>query len=203
MFGSGIDLQRFTVSKQNYGGVTRFLLVARLLKQKGIYEYAAAAKQLKIKFGNTVQFRLIGFLDEDNPNSVLKNDLTHWVKSGYIEYLGTSDQIEKEISNVDCMVLPSMYREGVPKSLLEGLGSGKAIITTDNVGCRDTVFDGVNGYLCDIGSVPSLLQAMESFINLSHEDKRKMGAASRKLAENVFDENVGIKAYLSAIREVT
>jgi glycosyltransferase involved in cell wall biosynthesis len=202
LFGSGIDLKRFTLNVSQDDGIIRFLLVARLLKQKGIYQYAQAAKQLRSKFGLNVEFRLLGFLDECNPNSILKADLDTWVNEGYINYLGVSDCVENEIEQVDCMVLPSFYREGVPKSLLEGLGSGKAIITTDNIGCRETVEDGINGYLCEPQSVESLIVQLTKFINLDFVSRNAMGQNSRKLAESKFDEKIVIDSYKRAIKEI-
>ncbi|MFT6987914.1 MAG: glycosyltransferase involved in cell wall biosynthesis [Psychromonas sp.] len=200
--GSGIDLERFTLSPRENNKTIRFLLVARLLNQKGINEYAAAAKIITEKMCGKVEFRLLGFLDENNPNSIIKSDLEHWVSAGYINYLGISDNVELEIKQVDCMVLPSFYREGVPKSLLEGLGAGKPIITTDNIGCRETVIAGRNGFLCEPESVDSLVAAIEKFINLTVHERNEMGKVSRKLAENKFDEKLNIQRYLDAI-EIT
>ena len=117
-----------------------------------------------------------------------------------MSYLGTSDNVESEIAKVDCMVLPSFYREGVPKSLLEACAMGKPIVTTDNVGCRETVDDGFNGYLCELRSTSSLVEKLELIINLSHDQRLSMGEKSRIKVENEFDEQIVIKKYLQAVK---
>lgn len=199
--GSGVDLQRFYLSPSQDDGVVRFLLVARMLYDKGIGQYIEAARHLKAKYGSNVEFRLLGFLDVSNPSAVTKKDMQSWVNEGIVTYLGTSDNVEKEIALVDCMVLPSYYREGVPKSLLESGAMGKPIVTTDNVGCRETVDDGVNGFLCIPRSSESLIEKLDLIINMSHEQRIKMGIASRKKIECEFNEEIVIKKYLDAIAQ--
>ncbi|EKO3617651.1 glycosyltransferase family 4 protein [Vibrio metschnikovii] len=200
--GSGADLSRFTVTPAPDDNTVRFLVIARMLYDKGIGHYVEAARILKMKYGDQVEFRLLGFLDVDNPSAVSKSDMQAWVDEGIISYLGVSDSVEQEIAQVDCMVLPSFYREGVPKSLLESGAMGKPIITTDNVGCRETVDHGVNGYLCVPRSTPSLVDMMEKMISMSHEDRLAMGARSREKMEREFDEKIVINKYLSAVNEL-
>lgn len=200
--GSGADLTRFAVTPSQDDGVIRFLLIARMLYDKGIGHYVEAARELKAKYGNAVEFRLLGFLDVNNPSSVAKQDMQSWVDEGIVNYLGTSDSVEKEIAQVDCMVLPSFYREGVPKSLLEACAMGKPIVTTDNVGCRETVNDGINGYLCTPRSTKCLVQKLELMIAHSHEERLQMGRESRYKVEREFDENIVIKKYLVAVKSV-
>lgn len=200
--GSGADLSRFSFSPSSDDGIVRFLLIARMLYDKGIGHYVEAARELKAKYGDNVEFNLLGFLDVDNPSAVSKKDMQGWVDEGIVNYLGVSDEVEKEIAKADCMVLPSFYREGVPKSLLEAGAMGKPIVTTDNVGCRETVDDGVNGYLCELRSTCSLVNALEKIINLSHEERIDMGLKSRKKIEAEFDEKIVINKYLDAINEL-
>ncbi|MET2852531.1 glycosyltransferase family 4 protein [Vibrio owensii] len=197
--GSGVDLSRFTTTPNNDDGVTRFLLIARMLFDKGIAHYVEAARELKAKYGDSVEFRLLGFLDVNNPSAVSKQQMQAWVDEGVINYLGISDSVEKEIAIVDCMVLPSFYREGVPKSLLEAAAMGKPIVTTDNVGCRETVDDGVNGFLCEPRSTPSLVEKLECMITLSHSERLAMGQKSRLKVEKEFDEKKVIDMYLKAV----
>lgn len=197
--GSGADLSRFIFSPSNDDGVIRFLLIARMLYDKGIGEYVQAARVLKHKYGQKVEFNLLGFLDVNNPSAVSKLDMQSWVDEGIVNYLGTSDCVEDEIAKVDCMVLPSFYREGVPKSLLEAGAMGKPIVTTDNVGCRETVDDGISGYLCKPRCINSLVEKLELMIKHSHEERLVMGLASRKKIENEFDEKLVITKYLDAI----
>lgn len=198
--GSGADLTRFSLSPSKDDGVVRFLLIARMLYDKGIGHYVEAARELKSKYGDKVEFCLLGFLDVNNPSAVSKAEMKAWVEEGIVNYLGTSDNVESEIAKVDCMVLPSFYREGVPKSLLEACAMGKPIVTTDNVGCRETVDDGVNGYLCDLRSTSSLVEKLELMINLSHEQRLFMGENSRIKVENEFDEQIVINKYLQAVK---
>ncbi|MEZ9778854.1 glycosyltransferase family 4 protein [Vibrio sp. 10N.261.54.A5] len=197
--GSGADLTRFSLSPSEDDGVVRFLLIARMLYDKGIGHYVEAARELKSKYGDKVEFCLLGFLDVKNPSSVSKAEMSAWIEEGVVNYLGTSDNVEAEIAKVDCMVLPSFYREGVPKSLLEACAMGKPIVTTDNVGCRETVDDGINGYLCEPRSTSSLVEKLKLMINLSHEQRLSMGEISRIKVENEFDEKIVINKYLKAV----
>ncbi|TOM51751.1 glycosyl transferase family 1, partial [Vibrio parahaemolyticus] len=199
--GSGADLNRFQVSPANDDGVIRFLLIARMLYDKGIGHYVEAARALKSKHGDKVEFRLLGFLDVNNPSAVSSSDMQKWVDEGVVSYLGTSDCVEDEIAKVDCMVLPSFYREGVPKSLLEAAAMGKPIVTTDNVGCRETVDDGVNGYLCAPRSTESLIEKLDLVINLTHQERLAMGQFSRRKVEREFDEQLVIQKYLDAVED--
>jgi len=197
--GSGVDLTRFKVSPSKNDGVVRFLLVARMLYDKGIGHYIAAARILRERYGDSVEFRLLGFLDVNNPSAISRDEMQTWVDEGIVKYLGTSDNVETEISEIDCMVLPSFYREGVPKSLLEACAMGKPIVTTDSVGCRETVDDGVNGYLCLPQSTESLLSKLECIINCGHDMRLEMGNNSRIKAEQEFDEKIVLKKYLEAL----
>lgn len=201
--GSGVDLTRFKIQEAKNDGVTRFLLVARMLYEKGITYYADAAKILKKEHGDSVEFFLLGFIDDHNPKGISSNVIDEWVKGGWIIYQGISDAVEKEMALVDCVVLPSFYREGVPKSLLEAGAMGKPIITTDNVGCRETVDDYVNGFVCQPRSLESLLKAMRLIIRMTHDERLAMGAKSRQKMEENFDEKVVISRYMFAIDKLT
>ena len=200
--GSGVDLSRFKNIPAPDDGVVRFLLVARMLFDKGVGYYVEAARELKKKYCKSVEFRLLGFLDIDNPSAVPKGKMTEWVEAGIVNYLGVSDKVEEEIAKVDCMVLPSYYREGVPKSLLEAGAMGKPIVTTDNVGCRETVDHLINGFLCAPRSKESLINALDKVIQMSHIERLRMGRASRSKIENEFDEKIIIEKYLLAINKV-
>lgn len=200
--GSGVDLSRFSISPAKDDGVVRFLLIARMLFDKGIAQYVEAAKIFRKRYGDAVEFRLLGFLDVQNPSAVSREQMDSWVKEGIVSYLGVSDQVEKEIAVVDCIVLPSFYREGVPKSLLEAGAMGKPIVTTDSVGCRETVDDGVNGFLCEPRSTDSLVESLEKIISMSHYERLEMGKASRKKIEAEFDEKLVINKYINAIENI-
>ncbi|UTM56552.1 glycosyltransferase family 4 protein [Photobacterium sp. CCB-ST2H9] len=199
--GSGVDLNRFQIKEAPNDGRVKFLLIARMLYEKGISQYVEAARILKEKYSN-LDFRLLGFLDVDNPSAVSQNQMNEWSAEGVVDYLGVSDSVEKEIADVDCMVLPSYYREGVPKSLLESAAMGKPIVTTDNVGCRETVNDNVNGFLCVPKSSESLATALEKIIKMSYQERLQMGAESRKKVENEFDEKIVISKYLHIVNQL-
>ncbi|EJL6404086.1 TPA: glycosyltransferase family 4 protein [Vibrio parahaemolyticus] len=198
--GSGVDLSRFKIAPSPDDGVTRFLLIARMLYDKGIGHYVEAARDLRAKHGSKVEFRLLGFLDVNNPSAVSKQEMQAWEDEGIISYLGVSDSVEKEIAEADCVVLPSFYREGVPKSLLEACALGKPIVTTDNVGCRETVEDGLNGFLCEPRSTSSLINKLERMITLTYERRLAMGQQSRVKVEKEFDEQIVINRYLQAVK---
>lgn len=197
--GSGVDLARFQFTPLPDDGKIRFLLVARLLYEKGIKEYMLAAKNLKEKYPH-VEFRLLGFLDANNPSAIPKHVIQAWHDEGILTYLGATDRVEEEIIKAHCMVLPSYYREGVPRSLLEGAAMGRPIITTDNVGCRETVEHNVTGFLCNSRDAASLQSAMESLITLDRASLHSMGKNSRDLVQKNFDENIVIDRYVHSLR---
>jgi len=204
--GSGVDLQRFIPSEVIVEEPIVFILVARMLYDKGIQYYVDAARDLKKKYGTKIEFRMLGFVEFDNPSAVSMDAMKGWVNEGVIKYLGTSDNVEIEMSESTCVVLPSFYREGVPRSLLEAAALGKPIITTDSVGCKETVVDGFNGYLCQPKSLESLIDALEKFIQLPLVKKVNMGTNSRLKAVEEFDEKIIINKYidfLSSTKVVT
>ena len=200
--GSGADLKRFSFSPAPPKKPLRFLLTARMLKEKGVYLFAEAARHFKEKYGDKVEFSLLGFCDSSNPSGVKIDEINTWVGQGIINYLGVTDKVENVIKDVHCVVLPSYYREGVPKSLLEAGAMGKPIITTDNVGCRETVVDGFNGYLCNPRSLSSLIDAMEKIIVSSDEEISQLGKNSRRHIADNFDETTVIDRYLYSINKV-
>jgi glycosyltransferase involved in cell wall biosynthesis len=197
--GSGVDTNRFKPHYQKKREKIRFLLIARMIWEKGIGEYVQAARAIKKTHPN-VEFCLLGFLDVENPGDITKVQMEAWVEEGIVNYLGVSDRVDEVIQSADCVVLPSYYREGTPKTLLESGSSGKPIITTDNVGCRDVVDDGVNGYLCRPRSWEDLASKMEKFLALSHEERVAMGKKSREKMLREFDEKIVIEKYLELLR---
>ncbi|HBA3937621.1 TPA: glycosyltransferase family 4 protein, partial [Escherichia coli] len=199
--GSGVDLRRFNVCPVHTDNVVRFALVARMLVDKGVMQYIECAENLKSKYGNRVEFLLVGFLDDNNPRAVHSSIIEKWTNKDIVKYLGVSDSIEDIVSNVDCVVLPSFYREGVPKSLLEAAAMGRPLITTDSIGCKETVINNVTGYLCEPRSVSDLCAKMEKIISMSKEDKVKMGLAGRQYIERNFDERIVVDKYLNVISD--
>ncbi|TBL92983.1 glycosyltransferase family 4 protein [Hafnia alvei] len=198
--GSGVDLSRFTVSEDSTlkSEDLKFLLVARLIEHKGIELYASAANIVKKKWPK-VHFDLLGPFVKNNPAGISETKVANWDADGIIKYLGESDDVHNVIKGYDCIVLPSFYREGVPKSLLEAAASGKIIITTDNVGCRETVIHGISGYLCEPRSLSSLVDAIMMVVNLSDEQRNEMKKRARIHAEEKFDESIVINKYIETI----
>ncbi len=197
--GSGVDLDRFQLNIREFDGITKFILIARLIKEKGIAEFAQAAKILKDKYGERVHFNLAGFVDEGNPSAVSMADIERWQNDGLIHFLGKTDQVESFLQENDCVVLPSYYREGVPKSLLEAAAMGKIIVTTDNIGCREAVIDNETGYLCKTRSAKSLAAALEKVVVMDENKRINMGANGRAYIARRFDEQIVINEYLSCL----
>ncbi len=180
--GSGVPLDQFPEHK--IVNFNRFLMVGRLLEDKGVREYVEAAR--KIRNDNPrASFTLMGGLD-DNYASIKSDELSEWIKEGVINYVPYSDKVLQQLVSCTWFVLPS-YREGCPRSVLEAMSVGRPIITTNAPGCRDTVEEGYNGFLCTPRSAAALSDIIQKAINLSHADTVKMGQASRRRAEDIFD----------------
>jgi glycosyltransferase involved in cell wall biosynthesis len=176
-----------------------FVLIARMLFDKGIGEYVEAARLIKVRYPQ-VTFNLLGFLDVQNPAAISRSQMNEWVSEGVVNYLGTSDDVRPFINSTDCVVLPS-YREGVPRSLLEAAAIGRPIITTNAVGCKEVVDDGVNGYLCQPKDAVDLANKIEKILLLSDKHRTEMGLRSREKVEREFDERVVIGKYLRVLAE--
>jgi glycosyltransferase involved in cell wall biosynthesis len=196
--GSGVDLAKFQPSPLPARHVVRFLLIARMLWDKGVGEYVEAARLFKQR-GIEAEFCLLGFLDVQNPAAISRKQMDDWVAEGVVRYLGVSDKVRDEIAQSDCVVLPSFYREGTPRTLLEAAAMARPIVTTDSVGCRDVVEDGVNGYLCRPKDASDLADKMELIVSMSHAEREVMGGRGREKVEREFDEEIVIRKYLEAI----
>ena len=196
--GSGINTEQFQPKVNVVGDNSMvFLLIARLIKDKGIVEYVEAIKSIRSKYPN-VKFKLLGSYYEGNPSAISEDEVNRWVEDGTVEYLGYTDAVLEEIQKSDCIVLPS-YREGLSRVLLEGASMSKPIITTDVTGCRDVVDDEVNGYLVSVRDSNSLAVAMEKMIALSDIERIEMGKRGRAKVINEFDEKIVIKHYMDVI----
>lgn len=202
--GSGIDLDRFALAPMPVIGEQytkfRFLLVARMLRDKGVGEFVEAARLLRQRWPQA-EFCLLGFVDVQNPAAISRAEMDVWVDEGIVNYLGESDDVRNQIMASTCIVLPS-YREGTPRSLLEAASMGRPIITTDAVGCREVVDDGVNGYLCKVRDAADLAEKMERMLSLPHNQRQEMGKRGRTKMEAEFDEQIVIKKYLEAIATI-
>lgn len=179
--GSGVDTTLFAVAP--LPRITSFLMVGRLIGDKGVREYVAAARAVRVKYPQ-VQILLAGWIDS-NPDAISIEELDCWVSEGVIEYLGRLDDVRPAIARCSVYVLPS-YREGTPRTVLEAMSMGRAVITTDAPGCRETVDVGSNGFLVPVKSVDALANVMFRFIEEPGLVAR-MGEQSRKIAENKYE----------------
>jgi glycosyltransferase involved in cell wall biosynthesis len=197
--GSGINLQRFQpvpLPSSQRGDVV-FLLIGRMLRDKGVLEFEEAARVLKSEFPNA-RFQLLGAADVPNRTAISREQLASWQAEGVIEYLGESDDVRAQIAAADCVVLPS-YREGIPRTLLEGGAMGRPLVATDVPGCREVVRDGVNGYLCEARSVVALAAAMRRVALMEPAERAALGRVARAGIERDYDENRVIAAYCAAL----
>lgn len=200
--GSGVDLVRFSAlspSTSSKPAAFRFLLIARLLWDKGVGEYVEAARQMRREFPQA-EFCVLGFLDVQNPAAISRREVEAWVADGVVNYLGLADDVRPHLAQADCVVLPS-YREGTPRSLLEAAAMARPIVTTNAPGCREVVDDGENGYLCKVRDAQDLADKMRSMLLLPPEQRAEMGRRGREKVEREFDEQIVITKYLEAIHQ--
>ncbi|WP_337079149.1 glycosyltransferase family 4 protein [Aeromonas dhakensis] len=198
LHGEGVNVSHFSPISSSFGNnPTTFLLIARMLWDKGIGEYIEAARVIKSKYPKT-HFQLLGACDVPNPSLISREQITIWESEGIVEYLGTTDDVRTVIANVDCVVLPS-YREGIPRTMLEAAAMAKPLIVSDAPGCKDVVINGKTGFLCKVKNRDSLAAAMELIINQSTQERVDMGGAGRNLVLHKFDERVVIKKYIDML----
>jgi glycosyltransferase involved in cell wall biosynthesis len=199
--GSGVDCQFFVPCAAADSWPEKrltFLMVARLLREKGVYEFVEAARRVKRDFPGT-EFQLLGKRDERNPTVVPQIDLDCWKAERVISWLGEVSDVRPIVSRADVVVLPS-YREGTPRSLLEASAMGKPLITTDTVGCREVVEDGVNGLLVPVKDAEALARAMVRLIERPAMRER-MGKAGREKVELEFDERIVLEKTLQVYQQ--
>lgn len=182
--GIGLNLDHYKYS-ENFNSNISFIFIARLLAEKGIHDYIKAAKIVKEKYPS-VKFTVLGAIDKEALGSLKEEELESLVTTNIIEYPGHVSNVSEWIENSSVFVLPSYYREGVPRSTQEAMAIGRAVITTDVPGCRETVVDGVNGFLVPKWDPEVLAEKMIYFIE-HPEQVRLMGAESYKIAVEKFD----------------
>ncbi|OLQ92074.1 hypothetical protein BIY22_16310 [Vibrio panuliri] len=209
--GIGVNLQRFTPQITSDDGTVRFLLFARMLKSKGVPEFVEAArlvlkhynrKYVGVSMHPKVEFSLLGFIDAYNPDGISREVIENWHSESVVRYLGETDNVIDFVRDYDCVVLPSFYREGIPQCLIEAAAMAKPIITTNHVGCRETVVDGVSGYLVPPRDSTSLAKAMITMADLSHTQRLEMGRVARRKAENEFCHLHVARHYMTCIESV-
>ena len=195
--GSGIDLKKFTPFGFNRNPKFTFLLISRLITDKGILEYVRAVRKLKAE-GMDARFQILGAMDPLHKRGIKTQVINEWIESGTVEYLGTTDNVREFIEKADCIVLPS-YREGTPRTLLEAASSSKPIIATNVPGCNNVVENNVNGLLCELKNSNDLAAKMKEMSALPDDTLTQMGIEGRKKMEAEFDENRVIEKYLSTL----
>lgn len=183
----GLNLKEYSYSQWDEKQPISFIFIARLLAEKGIFEYLEAAKTVKQKYPNVI-FKVIGGLDKENPYGLTQAELDEVVASGIVDYPGFVNDVAERIKDSAVFVLPSYYREGVPRSTQEAMAIGRPVITTDVPGCRETVVDGVNGFLVPKWDAEALAEKMCYFIE-HPEQVNIMGRESYKIALERFDVN--------------
>lgn len=196
----GINTAHFTfLPKPSDDGKFRFLLIARMLWDKGVGEYVEAARLVRVRYPNAV-FQLLGATGVPNPSVIGREQIAEWEAAGDVEYLGTTNDVRSVIGQADCVVLPS-YREGVPRTLMEAAAMGKPLIATDTAGCRDVVLHEQTGLLCPVKDSQALANSMELMLSMSDEKRKAMGEAGRIFMIENFEEQKVIAQYLQTLNK--
>lgn len=199
--GSGIPLSHFSAaSMPNHDDQPVFLLIARMLWDKGIGEFVDAARQVR-RTHPGARFQLLGFLGAQNRSAIDPKVIEGWVAEGVVEYLGAAADVRPFIEAADCIVLPS-YREGMPRTMLEAAAMARPVITTDTPGCREIVDDGITGFLCHPRDASDLASKILAMINAGADGRAVMGALGRRKMELEFDESLVIEAYRAGLSDV-
>ena len=198
--GSGIDLEKFKPVPFRRNQKFTFLLISRLITDKGILEYIAAVKKLRSE-GLDARFQILGAMDPEHKRGIKASTINEWINSGTIEYLGTTEDVRHFIQQADCIVLPS-YREGTPRTLLEAASCSKPIITTNVPGCNQVVENNVNGLLCNLKDANDLADKMNIMTNFSDETLNNFGSNGRLKMEEKFNESIVINKYLGTLADL-
>lgn len=193
--GSGVNTEHHTYQEYPEDGTIKFLYIGRMKRDKGIQEYFYAASVIKSKYPNT-EFQIVGTKED-----ALDEQLDELIKSGIINFLGPKVDVRPFIGDVHCTIMPS-YHEGMSNVNLESSANGRPVITTDVPGCRETIDDGVTGFLINAKDGQDLATKVEKFILLPYEQKKAMGLAARAKVEKEFDRQIVVDAYLEAVRTI-
>lgn len=199
--GSGVDIERYSPRHKTSEGFS-FLMISRLIKDKGVIEYVEAAKLLKISHPE-IEFKLLGpfWTQSIGKNTIKKEEVENWVGSGIINYLGYSLDIRPVIQEANCIVLPS-YREGCSNVLMQAASMAKPLITCDVTGCRNLVEDQMTGLIAEVRNATDLADKMLSMFKLSEEDRTEMGRRGREKMRNEYQKQRVLEAYLSELSSI-
>jgi len=195
--GSGVDLQRFQASPLPEGEPFTFIMIARLLGDKGVREYAEACRQLKAE-GLDVRCLLVGPLGVSNRTAISEEEVRQWQAEGIVDYPGATDDVRPLIEQAHVLVLPS-YREGMPRTVLEAAAMGRPAIVTDVPGCRHAIEPEVTGWLCEVRSAESLAGVMRRVLGMDAAEVQRAGEAARGRMEREFSEDLVVRAYLECL----
>jgi glycosyltransferase involved in cell wall biosynthesis len=198
--GSGIDLKKFKPMPFKRNEKFTFLLISRLITDKGILEYVEAVQKLR-KAGLDARFQILGAMDPRHKRGIQTSVIQQWIDDGIIEYLGTTNDVRKFIVNADCIVLPS-YREGTPRTLLEAASSSKPIIATDVPGCNHVVKNDFNGLLCRLKDADDLAEKMKQMAGFDNAKLQRFGENGRMKIEEEYNETIVIDRYLKTISDL-
>ena len=198
--GSGVNLEYFAPSRLPAGATVTFLMIARLLGDKGVREYASSASMLR-KQGVNARCLLLGELGVSNRTAITKQEVDIWQVEGFLDYLGETEDVRPYIRQADALVLPS-YREGMPRTVLEAAAMGRPAIVTDVAGCRHAIEPGVTGWLCEARNSESLAAQMRRFVEMEPAHRQAAGDAARQRMEAYFSEDVVVQAYLDCLADI-
>lgn len=194
--GSGVNLEHFNVLDYPSDETIEFAFISRIMKEKGIDQYIEAAEYIRNKYPNT-RFHICGFCEE-----AYEEKLKELQDQGIINYHGMQRDVRKILAITHCTIHPTYYPEGMSNVLLESSACGRPIITTNRSGCRETVDDGVNGFIVKQQNSKDLIEKVEKFLKLSYEEKKQMGLAGRKKVEKEFDRQIVVEAYMEEIDKI-
>lgn len=192
--GSGVNLTQYQVTDYPKSRTVDFAFIARIMREKGIEQYLDAAQYIRKKYPNT-RFHICGFCEQN-----YKEKIEELVKQGMVIYHGLVSDMTEIYKMISCVVLPTYYPEGISNVLLESAACGRPIITTNRSGCREVVDDGVNGYVVREKDSKDLINKIEKFLNLSIDEKQKMGIAGRRKVEREFDRQLVIEKYMAEVK---
>lgn len=191
--GSGVNLSRYARKEYPKGNVVKFAFISRIMKEKGIDQYLEAAKAIRERYPDT-EFHVCGFCEAE-----YEGKLKEYNEDGTVIYHGMIRDVAGFMGEMNCIIHPTYYPEGISNVLLEASATGRPIITTDRSGCREVVADGVNGYMIPQKNSEKLIEAIEKFLKLSREEQEAMGLAARAKVEREFDRQIVVEAYIKEI----
>jgi len=202
--GSGVNLNTFSQEVTSKYIETsdefKFLFIGRIIKEKGVYEYFYAAKQMKEKYGTKVVFYIAGDRCAEHISNIPNDEFKKWISSEVLDYLGYLEDIRPSLAQCDCVVLPS-YREGMPRSILEAFAMKKPAIVAKVPGSTDIIDDGINGLHCEPKSTKSLYLKLNQMYNMSKQKRKKMGLKGYAKVKEFFDEEIVFNKYIETIKE--